>query len=323
MQPPDFWYEDDSILARALDPIGRMVGAITTARAARANQPRAPIPVISIGGFTVGGAGKTPAAMAIVGLLRDAGRKPAVVLRGYGGSFSVATRVDPARHTSADVGDEALLHAALGPTYVAARRIAGCTLAAREGADVAVLDDGHQHPGLHKDLAILIADGADPFGNEHVFPAGPLREKPDDAARRAQALIFVGDDATNLASRTPAHLKLFRARLEPSPEALALSGRKVVAFAGIGRPAKFFRMLEEIGARVVARHPFEDHHRFDLADIQPILDEAFALDAVPVTTAKDAVRLPTDQRPQVDVITTTLVLEDEGAVGALLRSALG
>ena len=321
MQAPEFWFEDDSILSRALEPVGRIVGAVTSWRAGRDGQPRAPIPVVSVGGVTVGGSGKTPVAQSIADLVREAGQVPAVVLRGYGGGLSGPVLVDPTVHTSADVGDEALLHARRVMTWVAVRRIAGVTEAARAGATVAILDDGHQHPGLHKDLSILVVDGGDPFGNGRIVPAGPLREAPDVAARRAQALVIVGDDSTALAERIPAHLALLRARLEPGPEALALKGQRVVAFAGIGVPRKFFRALEKLGAVVVARHPFEDHYRFDLSDIQPILDEAFALDAIPITTAKDAVRLPLDQRQQINVLSTTLVWDNPPAVKALLASA--
>ena len=318
MRPPDFWYEDDSFLARALDPIGRLVGAITSARAERPGW-RAPIPVISVGGVTVGGSGKTPAARSIASLLKSMGERPAVVLRGYGGGLSGPTLVDPARHTAADVGDEALLHAADGPTWIARRRRQGLEEAAAAGATIAVLDDGHQHPGLIRDVSFLVVDGSDPFGNGQVIPAGPCRESPNAAARRATALVIVGDDETELAARAPSHLTVLRARLEPGPEAAALKGRRVVAFAGIGNPRKFFRTLESLGAEVAARHPFEDHHRFDLSDIQPILDEAFALDAVPVTTVKDAVRLPPDQQQQVNVVTTTFKWDDIETVKQLLK----
>jgi tetraacyldisaccharide 4'-kinase len=322
MKPPEFWSNPDDIIAQVLDPIGRIVGAITTWRAERPGV-RAPIRIVSIGGVTVGGAGKTPVTASVAALLRARDENVAVILRGYGGRLRGPVRVDAASHDSADVGDEALLHAADRPTWIAARRIEGCIAAAREGATVAVLDDGHQHPGLHKDLSILVVDGRDPFGNGRVVPAGPLREPPDDAAHRAQALIIVGDDVTDLASRVPPHLVVLGADLVPGPEAANLRGQRVVAFAGIGNPKKFFRQLEEIGAQVVARHPFEDHHRFDLADIQPILDEAFSLGAIPITTAKDAVRLPRDQRQQVNVLTARIVWRDEAAVCALLAGIQG
>jgi tetraacyldisaccharide 4'-kinase len=318
VQPPDFWH-DDSWIGRALEPVGRVYGAVTTARAARADAPRAGIPVISVGGLTLGGAGKTPVAMAIAHMLAARGRKPAVVLRGYGGRLRGPVRVDPAIHGVDEVGDEALLHAAQGPTWVAKKRFVGVVAARDAGIDIAVLDDGHQTPGLHKDLKIVVIRGQDPFGNGRIFPAGPLRENPSDALARADAVVLMDGDATNVAARLPRGLAVARARLEPDAATLGLRGQRVVAFAGIGYPARFFAMLDAIGARVVARHPFEDHQAFGPADIGPILDEAFALGAIPVTTAKDAVRLRPDQRQQVNVAGIAVRWENDRALDELLR----
>jgi tetraacyldisaccharide 4'-kinase len=321
MRAPDFWTTDEG-LSRLLAPIGYVYGAVTTARVARDNQPRAPVPVISVGGLTVGGAGKTPVAMALVLRLQSMNRKPAVILRGYGGTLKGPVRVEEHIHTSSDVGDEALLHAATCPTWVARRRIDGARAAAAQGADVAVLDDGHQHPGLHKDLRIVVLDGEQPFGNGYVFPAGPLREKPADGLARADAVVIMGQDIHHIGQRLPPSVTLLHAELVPDARALALRARPVVAFAGIGRPEKFFDTLRILGARIVAMHPFEDHAAFGDADIQPILDEAFAINAVPVTTAKDAVRLSPDQRQQVDVVNVEIRWSDPNVVDALLGRAL-
>ncbi|MCB2107950.1 MAG: tetraacyldisaccharide 4'-kinase [Rhodobacteraceae bacterium] len=322
MRAPEFWQDSESVLASVLEPAGRIVGAVTTWRATRPNPPRAPIPVISVGGVTVGGAGKTPVAAEIARQLAGMGQKPAVLLRGYGGRVTSATRVDPARHTVDDVGDEALIHAAVHPTWVARRRIVAACLAAADGCTIAVLDDGHQHPGLHKDLSIVVLDGRNPFGNQRLVPAGPLREYPDDAIKRAQAVVIVGEDKTNVAARLPGHVVVLRADLVPDPAATALRGRRVVAFAGIGDPKKFFATLNDLGAQIAARYGFEDHHAFGPSDIQPILDQAFAMQAIPVTTEKDAVRLAPDQRQQVDVVKVAAVFRDPGTVEALLRGAV-
>jgi tetraacyldisaccharide 4'-kinase len=250
------------------------------------------------------------------------GARPAIVLRGYGGRIAAPTRVDPQTHTSADVGDEALIHAAHHPTYIARRRVDAARLAARDGCSVAVLDDGHQHPGLRKDVSLVVIDGADPFGNGYCLPAGPLRERPGEGLSRADAVVLVGEDATDLIPRLPEGLAVLRARLEPDPRARALRGRAVVAFAGLARPDKFFRTLEEIGAQVVARYGFEDHHPYTDADIQPILDQAFRFGAVPVTTLKDAVKLAPDQRQQVDVVGVRAAFADAERLNELLRRVL-
>ncbi|MDX2222733.1 MAG: tetraacyldisaccharide 4'-kinase [Rhodospirillaceae bacterium] len=322
MSPPEFWSDPDDVLARVLEPVGRIVGAVTTWRAARSPRDIAPIPVVSVGGVTVGGAGKTPVAAAIADALIDLGARPAIVMRGYGGRLTAPTRVDPQTHTAADVGDEALMHAPHHPTYIARRRVEAARLAAHDGLTVAVLDDGHQHPGLRKDVSLVVIDGADPFGNGYCVPAGPLREAPRDALSRADAVVLVGDDVSGLRARLPEGLQVLRARLVPDAGAESLRGRAVVAFAGLARPDKFFRTLEEIGAQVVARYGFEDHHPYTDADIQPILDQAFRFGAVPVTTAKDAVKLAPDQRQQVDVVGVRAVFDAPDALSALLRRVL-
>ena len=184
-----------------------------------------------------------------------------------------------------------------------------------------VLDDGHQHPGIAKDLALVAIDGRTAFGNGRLFPAGPLRETVADGMARAQAAIVVGDDARGVASRL-GDLPILHARLMPGPEAAGLRGQRVVAFAGIGDPRKFFDTLRDIGAKVVAIHPFDDHYGFQEADVQPILDEAFAIDAIPVTTAKDAVRLAPDQRQQVNVLSVDVEWRDEAALDRLLDGVL-
>lgn len=321
MRAPDFW-ETDRGLSRFLEPFGRIYGAITTARATRRNAPHANAPVISVGGVTMGGAGKTPVTASLTQRLMKRGLRPAVVLRGYGGHLKGPTLVVPSRHSSVDVGDEALLHAVQGPAYVARRRIEGVNLAAADGANVVLLDDGHQHPGLHKDYCILVLDGSHPFGNGFIFPAGPLREHPSDALARADAVVIVGEDTEQLADRLPPPITVLAADMIPDERAQALKGQTVVAFAGIARPSKFFTMLDGLGARVVARHRFEDHQPFGPADIQPILDEAFAVGAIPVTTEKDAVRLSPDQRQQVNVVSAAVRWRDEKAVERMLDRAL-
>jgi tetraacyldisaccharide 4'-kinase len=321
MRPPEFWRTNNGI-ARLLDPVGRIVGHITTQRVVTATNFRPGVPVVSVGNLTVGGTGKTPVVMALVRRLKARGLSPAVILRGYGGRLKGPVAVDPGQHTVDDVGDEALLHAIRGPTWVARSRAAGAERAVAGGADVLVLDDGHQHPGIAKDLALVVVDGTNGFGNGRLFPAGPLREPVSDGLARAHAAIIMGDDRRNLAARLAARLPLFRARLVPGPEQTTLRGRKVVAFAGIGRPEKFFHTLQAIGAHLAAVHSFADHYAFGEADIQPILDEAYSLGAIPVTTAKDAVRLAPDQRQQVNVLSVDVAWDDETTLDALLDKTL-
>ena len=320
MRAPEFWRTNNGI-ARLLEPFGQIVAAITARKIARAKPVRVSAPVICVGNLTTGGTGKTPVAAYVATRLRASGRTPAILLRGYGGSVAGPVRVTD-EHTVDDVGDEALLHARTTRTWVSRNRPRGAEAALKNGADAIVMDDGHQNPSLAKDLSLVVIDGMTGFGNGRVIPAGPLRETVSRGLARADAIVIMGDDPRDLAGRLSSYAPILRAQLVPSAEARALKGQRVVAFAGIGVPEKFFATLHALGARVVARHPFEDHYAFEGSDIQPILDEAFSVGAIPVTTEKDAIRLPADQRQQVNVLSVGVEWENPAALEALLDKAL-
>ncbi len=321
MRAPEFW-QSDNPLARLLEPVGQIIGGITARRALRAPSVRAGVPVLCVGNLTTGGTGKTPVVGSIVRRLASQGRTPAVVMRGYGGSLKGPVQVDTRLHTVDDVGDEAMLHARRGMVWVSRERGAAAAPAAAAGADVLVMDDGHQHASLAKDMTFLVVDGRTGFGNRRLFPAGPLREPIASGLARADAAIIMGEDRRGIAKELAEHLPVLWAHLVPGPERARLHGQRVVAFAGIGDPEKFYHTLRDIGARVSAFHPFEDHYAFNTADIQPILDEAFSIGAIPVTTEKDAVRLDPDQRQQVDVLSVDVEWERPEALDALLEKAL-
>ncbi len=301
MRQPKFWSASGPI-ARALTPLGYVYGAVTAWRARHANPIQVSVPVVSVGNLSVGGTGKTPVARDIVSRLRKKETRPAIVLRGYGGQLAGPVRVDPSRHTALDVGDEALLHAQDGATWVSRNRALGALAAIDDGATVIVLDDAHQHFSLKKDACLVVVDGKTGFGNHRIVPAGPLREDVRAGLARADLVAIMGDDATNIAQRLPDGLSVINGDLEPAQETTHLRGQKIVAFAGLGQPEKFFTTLRDAGAKVVASHTFDDHHLYQPADIQTILDEAFSLGALPVTTEKDAARLSPDQRQQVNVV---------------------
>ncbi|WP_413207206.1 tetraacyldisaccharide 4'-kinase [Rhodospirillum sp. A1_3_36] len=302
MKTPDFWHTD-AFPARLLEPVGLLYGLATRRRLVKGGAGlRLPVPVIRVGNLTAGGAGKTPVAMTVMDILRSRGVNAHFLSRGHGGRLAGPVRVDPATHGAEDVGDEPLLLAARAPCWIARDRAAGARAAVAAGAKALVMDDGHQNPALAVDLSLVVVDGGYGFGNRRLIPAGPLREPIAPGLRRAEAVVILGEDSADIARWIPKGKPTLDAFLEPGPEAARLVGRKVVAFAGIGRPGKFFATLRQIGARVVAQHPFADHYPYAATDIQPILDEAYDLGALPVTTAKDAIRLPADQRPQVDVL---------------------
>ena len=321
MRAPDFW-KTEGPLVKALTPFGKLYGAVTAWRLKHAAADSISVPVISVGNLSVVGTGKTPVVRDLVKRLKDHGHRPAVVLRGYGGRIKGPLRVDTEVHAALDVGDEALLHARDGATWVARRRAEGAKAAVSDGATVVVLDDAHQHTSLKKDYALLVVDGVVGFGNHRILPAGPLREDVRAGLARADGVIVLGRDETDLANRLPGTLALAAGTLEAEAESVHLHGRKVVAFAGLGRPQKFFDTLADLGAVVVATHPFDDHHLYKPADIQTILDEAFGLDALPVTTEKDAMRLTLDQRQQVNVLRVAVRYKNPAIIDNLLRDVL-
>jgi len=286
---PAFWDSRPGLAALALSPLAALYGAVA-ARRLGGPGTRAPVPVLCIGNPTLGGAGKTPTALALAALLERDGRRPGFLTRGHGGRLAGPVLVDPAAHTARDVGDEALLLAAQAPAIVARDRPAGAALLAGLGRDVVVMDDGFQNPSLVKDFALLVLDGEAGVGNGRVFPAGPLRAPLSAQLARADAILVVGDGRAEAAVAAGAGLPVFRAALAPVG-AEALRGVPALAFCGIGRPQKFWRSLEEAGVEVVERRAFPDHHDFSGAECASLLARAKARGLVPVTTAKDAARL--------------------------------
>ena len=313
MRPPAFWQED-GLLARALAPAGRLVARSTARRVARPGWC-APATVLCCGNAGVGGAGKTTLALDLGRRLSDRGARVAFLTRGYRGRGRGLTAVAPG-HTAAEVGDEALLLAAVAPTYVAADRAAAARAAVAAGATVLVMDDGLQNGSLAKDVSLLVVDGGAGFGNGRVLPAGPLRESVAAAAARCRAAVLIGHDDHGAAAALPATLPVLRAALEPCGP--PLHGVRALAFAGIGRPEKFFATVAQSGASVAGTVAFPDHHRFRDAELAGLRERAQQLGATLVTTAKDAARLPPPWRGAVAVLEVRLRWQDEAAVAALL-----
>ena len=262
---PAFWTEGGAI-ARLLSPISPLVSAVTAHRMARPGW-RAPVPVICIGNAGVGGAGKTTVALDLAARLKRRGLAIHFLTRGHGGQLAGPLLVDGARHTARQVGDEALLLAACAPCWIGVDRRESATQAVASGAQVLVMDDGLQNPTLAKTASLLVIDGAWGFGNGRVLPAGPLREPVREAARRCLAAVLIGVDSADAQACLPTDMPVLGARLMPGPELDSLRGLPVLAFAGIGRPQKFFDMLTQSGLQVERAVPFPDHHDFTASEL--------------------------------------------------------
>lgn len=294
MREPAFWYRPRSPKSHLLSPLGALYGAIAARRMARRGFD-AGIPVLCVGNYHVGGAGKTPTVLALTRLLRELGETPAVLSRGYGGRLQGPVMVDRARHTAADVGDEPLMMVRDVPVAVARDRVEGVALAKSQGATVILMDDGFQNPHLMKDASLIVIDSERGLGNGKVFPAGPLRAPLKAQLSRTDALVLIGDGhaaddvATELARRDK---PVLRARLKPDAASVAqLFGKQVFAFAGIGDPERFFRTLRASGIEVARTRAFADHHMFSQAEIAALAADARREQLMPVTTEKDLARL--------------------------------
>jgi tetraacyldisaccharide 4'-kinase len=287
---PRFWRRGGSRWpALLLAPLGWLYGAATCAWLARPGW-RAPVPVISVGNFTLGGAGKTPTAISLAALLKARGETPYILSRGHGGRQKGPVRVDSTRHTARDVGDEPLLMARHAPVIVAGDRAAGARLAVELGANVLILDDSLQNPHLVKDLSLALIDGTFGLGNGHVVPAGPLRAPVAAMLPYVDALLLVGEDRAGMTEAFRGTKPMIGAVLRPM-SGIDLKGKRVLAFCGIALPEKFEATLRGLGAEIVTRRDFADHHVFSENEAADILALAARLDALPVTTEKDHVRL--------------------------------
>jgi tetraacyldisaccharide 4'-kinase len=322
MRAPKFWERDGSPLGILLQPAAAAYTLAGRWRRAVARPWRAPVPVLCVGALTVGGAGKTPTALALAAALEARGVALHFLTRGYGGTAAGPLQVDPSAHDAALVGDEALLLGQAAPCWLSGDRVAGARAAIATGAEAIVMDDGFQNPSLTKDLSLLVIDGGHGLGNGRVLPAGPLREPIADGLARAGAVVLIGADDTGVAARL-GRCPVLRAKLVPSPDAAAeLGGQRVLAFAGIGRPTKFFATLRSLGAELAEQRAFPDHHRYTAAGIDSLLRRAEQLKAIPVTTAKDAMRLPKEARAAVRVLPVQLQWQDAGALDLLLARVL-
>jgi tetraacyldisaccharide 4'-kinase len=294
MREPGFWHGPASLNSHLLRPIGALYGAIAARRLQRRGL-QAGIPVLCVGNYHVGGAGKTPTVLALAKLLRELGETPVVLSRGYGGKLRGPVRVDPGRHAASDVGDEPLMLAGHLPVVVARKRAEGVPLVRALGATVIVMDDGFQSPAVVKDASLIVIDAGRGIGNGQVFPAGPLRAPLQPQLARTDALIIVGngDAAAPVAAAIAAQGKpVLQAHLQPDAAQVAsLRGKRVLAFAGIGDPARFFNTLRASGVDVVRERAFADHHPYSRAEIETLIDEARRDVLILVTTEKDLARL--------------------------------
>ncbi len=317
---PAFWARPPGLLSELLLPVGAGWEAAGRLRHSFTRPYWPPVPVVCVGNLVAGGSGKTPVVLMLAAHLVSRGTAVHIVTRGYGGRLGGPMRVDPARHDAAAVGDEALLLAARVPCWVARDRADGVRAAAAAGAQMVVLDDGFQNPGIAKNLSLVVVDATYGFGNGRVIPAGPLRENLIRGLARADAIVLLGAETQ---ARGPASLGIqtalpvLHAVLRPVAGE-RLTGSRLLAFAGIGRPEKFFATLRACGAELVATRPFADHHPYRTGEIDQLLRAAERAQARLITTAKDIVRVPAAMRAAIEVLEVEIRWRDPDALAEVL-----
>lgn len=319
MRAPSFWAKrgGTSVLLWPFEKIW-----IYGARRRLANGPwvRLDVPVICVGNINAGGTGKTPSVIALLDFLAQMGVRAHVVSRGYGGALEGPVLVEERLHKAADVGDEPLLIAAFGPCWVSKDRAAGAKAAIAAGAEIIVLDDGFQNPALAKDLSIVVVDAEVGFGNGRVMPAGPLREPLSDGLARADIVLSIG--SANAQARFKVDGPRWNAELRPLETGMDWDDARVLAFAGIGRPGKFFATLKGLGANIVATREFADHAPYTGTVLQRLKSEATAKSAQLVSTEKDIARLPDHFKPEVIAVPVRLEFDDPAVVKSALEKVL-
>lgn len=319
MKTPDFWYIEqtfgDWLKMLLLTPFSWVYYAIAKELAKRPNPYDPKVPVLCVGNIVAGGAGKTPTTIAMASFLKAKGKNVHIISRGFGGSVKKPTKVDPDTHTADIVGDEPLMMAKKGFTvWVSGNRRKSAYLAVKDGAEIIIMDDGHQNHDLKKTVSLIVVDGLMGFGNKHMLPAGPLREPIKEGLSRADAMVVLGEDKYHVDAMTS--LPVIRGNFVPTENIIA--GMDVFGFAGMGRPEKFVRTLYEMEAQINGFDEFPDHYDYNGIDIEMLYKKASRSNSILVTTRKDYMRIPETHRQYVNVVDVVLEWDDETVIEKVL-----
>lgn len=305
---PKFW-QTINLLSLLLTPFSLLYYLIHLVTNALKNPYHANLFVVCVGDAIIGGSGKTPLAIELAKIFKDQGKKVCFLSRGYLGSLKKAALVE-SHHSAIEVGDEALLLKNFAPTIVSKYKVAGLKLAESLGIDVVIMDDGLQSNDVIKDLSLLVIDGTYKFGNELLFPAGPMREPKACCVAKVNAIIVIGN--LSFESTKP----VFRAKIKHNKLDTKF---RLFAFAGIGNPAKFFESLTEAGGMVVGRTEFPDHHFYSAGDLDKLTSKSQALGAKLITTEKDFVKIPQEYHNIISFLPMELSWENQDLSDFLMR----
>lgn len=316
MKTPTYW-DKKNLVSCALYPTGKLYGWLTSLRIKFVQPNSVDKPVICVGNLTAGGTGKTPVSISFSNLLKELNYNPFFVSRGYGGKLK-DIMVDPKHHTSQETGDEPLLLAQHAPVVINSDRYKAAQKAINNGADIIIMDDGFQNPSLKKDLSFLVFDGIYGIGNGWCIPAGPLREEFSAGIKRADAIIIIGNDQQNIAKKT--NLPCFMAKISPIKQ--NYQNKNIIAFAGIGRPEKFYTSLRDLDFNLLKTHDFPDHHKYTKEELENLIEFANLQNADIFTTSKDFVKIPAGLRKHFKVLEIEIKWDDENSLVKFITSKL-
>jgi tetraacyldisaccharide 4'-kinase len=314
LKSPNFWRKDDGVLVKLLTPISKAYALASSMRMGNTIPETATVPVICVGNVVIGGSGKTPTVGLVCDILKSNEHHPHILSSGYGGYLKNVVKVDPAMHSYLQVGDESLLSANVVTTWIGKNRVNAAKAATLAGADVLVVDDGFQNNSLVQNLKIMVVDSGQQFGNERLFPAGPLRETVEAGIKKADVILIIGDKNEHLVSRiqkTDNNARICYAKAVVMEKDMFDRGEKVIGFCGLGYPEKFRKTLSEIGFDIKDFIIFADHHPYTITESQKLIKAARNAGAKLVTTMKDYVKVPDVFKHEITVINIKLQLEDE------------
>ena len=322
LKAPKFWYmKRDSFLSNSLYPFSLIFRLGTKLRNLVSRERKSKLPIICIGNIVIGGAGKTPVALKIGNMLKQAGYNPHFVSKGYGGLEKNNTLVKD-WHSPKSVGDEPLLLSEIAPTWIGLNRNKSFQLAKEKGADCIVMDDGFQNPTLQKDFSIIVINGEQGFGNKRVIPSGPLRESINRGLSRTNLVILIGEISDEVRNKIPKHIPLIAANFKIKEDEMILKGQRVTAFAGIAYPEKFFNSLKLVNTNIVDKITYSDHHVYTENDLLNLAEIANKNKSILVTTKKDMVRIPKNFRSLVKTIDGFIEFDDENLLLEILSNLI-
>jgi len=322
LKAPKFWYiKKNTIYSHLLYPLSLLFRLGTKIRNITSKTSKSSIPLICIGNIVVGGAGKTPVSLKIGKILIKSGYSPHFISKGYAGIIKTNTLVK-SWHSAKSVGDESLLLSEIAPTWIGFRRNLSIKMAEMKGGDCIIMDDGFQNPTIHKDFSIVVINASQEFGNRKVIPSGPLRESIKSGLSRTNLIIVIGGVTEYLMQIIPDHIPVIAAKFNINNQNKIFKGQKIIAFAGIAYPEKFFESLREQGAKIIKEVTYPDHHIFDENDLLNLAEIANKTESILVSTKKDFVRIPKSYRSLVNTLEGEIVFENEDLIKEILTNVI-